>query len=644
MRKELDTIEKIEGYLEGSLPQDSRIEFEQEMAADPVLREQVRLQQLLMEGLDRTAWSQKIQQAKRRYHRGRFFRRWGTAGMGIVLLSLALLYTHRHPAAAPPPVKLPEQAFTLNGSRDTVIETPAGIVFSIPAGCFLDDAGKPVQGPLTLVVQEALDPAAIMRAGLSTRSGGGLLETGGMFYLNALREGRPLRIDPTRGVYAEIPTDTIRPGMELYTGRLSPDGIIDWVNPRPLETDLVPVDITGLDFYPPHYLDSLRRWGYDADNKSFTDSLYFSLAARAGYGSDSAYIPCGIDPAKVKTIWGPRFQNTLLSTREFEARMPWIHRTLDERILDLYVDHLDKPLYQVDSMAANVLLPGSPLKDQFLRFAGRHDGRVRIGSTAYRRLRDYYRTKARLFREAVTKTENEYWSYQDRLNEETTSRALEHGRDSAWRAAQNFEQELTLNFKSVCRQAGIGSELPKESYRVTLTNTGWCNIDRAAATATVTRTSIDAIDPQTGRKVSIRYAPFSIRVDASYERVYVYLLPDSLNSYVRLSSAGGAYSESLNASIGYGLVCIAYKGTQAYLYEEKRLRSTDYGLIRPVPVGDSALTRRLNAWYRDGSLQQENKFQKGEWIDEKRRSRNEKLRDLQTRLTRMLFPCVLLEM
>jgi hypothetical protein len=643
MRKELDTIEKIEGYLEGSLSQDIRAAFERDIAGDPALREQVRLQQQLMEGLDRAAWSQQIIRAKQRYQRARFFRRWGSAGLGVILVVLVLLHTHRPPVTIPAtpatPAILPTHSFILDGSRDTVIETPAGIVFAIPAGCFLED-GKAVLGPVTLEVREALDPASIMKAGLSTRSGDQLLETGGMFFVNALRGGKTLTIDATKGIYTEIPTDTVRPGMALYTGRLRTDGIIDWVNPRPLETDLVPVDITGLDFYPPHYLDSLRHWGYDAFDKPSTDSLYFSMAAQAGYGSDTAYTPCGIDPAKVRTIWGPRFQNTLLSTREFEARMSWIHRTMNEAILDLYVNHLDRALYQVDSMAANAL--PLPLKEQFLEFAARHDGRVRITSTTSRKLRDFYRTRARLFSTAVAKTVNEYWSYQARLDEDAAGRTVGHEQDSAYRAFRNFNEELDLNLKSIAGKAGWGAvpiRPAKSTYRVTVTNTGWCNIDKAIWTATEDRTSAEAVDPQTGSKVSIRYAPFSVQVDTAYERVYVYLLPAGLNSYVRLTGTGGAYSENLNASIQYGLVCIAYKGTKAFLYEDKSLRPMSYGYVRPELIGDSALTVRLNTWYRNGALEKEQRYQQQEWIDVQRQVRNGKLRDLQARLTRMLFPC-----
>ena len=78
---------------------------------------------------------------------------------------------------------LPVQQFSLDASRDTVIETRAGITMSIPAKAFLNGDGRTATGKTILIVKEALDPASIIKAGLSSRSGDQLLESGGMFFL-----------------------------------------------------------------------------------------------------------------------------------------------------------------------------------------------------------------------------------------------------------------------------------------------------------------------------------------------------------------------------------------------------------------------------------------------------------------------------
>src|SRR5580698_6498307 len=87
---------------------------------------------------------------------------------------------------------LPEQNFIINIAIDTVIQTRGGMVLAIPANCFLDDEGKPASGSVELEVKEALDPASMMKAGLSTKSGSQLLESAGMFYLNGRKDGKSL--------------------------------------------------------------------------------------------------------------------------------------------------------------------------------------------------------------------------------------------------------------------------------------------------------------------------------------------------------------------------------------------------------------------------------------------------------------------
>ncbi|MBS1566256.1 MAG: hypothetical protein JST39_17865, partial [Bacteroidetes bacterium] len=269
-----------------TLSPEERLAFEQRLATDASLREELRLQQQLMQGIERTALKQVIQTAGTRFKTIRRMTRWGLPGLGIVVLTAVLVWYYGHRASlseagrlsAIADKALPARSFIIDASADTVLETKGGIVLSIPANVFLDEDGKPVHGKVQLSVREALDAASIMKAGLSTTSGNQLLESGGMFSIDASSNGKNVRIDAAKGIYAEVPARPFRPGMQLYSGKQSSDGRIDWINPVPLVHDLMSVDITTLDFYPPNYLDSLRSWGLDAGNKAFTDSLYYSVA------------------------------------------------------------------------------------------------------------------------------------------------------------------------------------------------------------------------------------------------------------------------------------------------------------------------------------------------------------------------------
>ena len=702
MRNELELIEKIEQYLNDQLSPDERAAFEQQMAGDPQLKEDVLLQQELMKGIERTNLKQQIRQAKARFNGIKNFTKWGLTGLGIaVILGVVYYYVHNNsnvqqtydgkalPAYneagekqwADADRNMAAQMFSLQAGRDTVIETKAGITVSIPANGFLDETGKPVNGGVDLVVKEALDASSIMRAGLSSMSGDQLLESGGMFFIDARKGGKRITINPAAGLYVEVPADTVKPGMQLYNGKRTTDGTIDWVNPRPLEHDLVPVDILLLDFYPPHYLDSLGKWGYDRQDKNFTDSLYYSFSRFFGpdippaepafaeegdsstdkrvkldtamyYNEGYPYPKCGINPAKIKTIWSTAFQNTLLSTREFEQRIPWIHVSGDNKVLDLYINNLDKNLSAIDSMAA-MRLSGN-LKKQFLSFAAREDGKVKNGSKSFQMLRDYYQAKTQAYMRAVAKTQAEFWKKQAVLDNLADKKQMEHQKDSVNRVAQNFIEELNVNVKEAYRQLGYDSSLTprftyNNVYRAQVTTTGWYNVDKVVYESVRTRTTLDFTDSATGKKAIIKYLPVSFQVEQSgeYDRLYVYLLPDQLSSFMRLDGSNGTYTEKLDELMQYDLVCIAWKGEQAFMYKEEHIKPGDHSGIRLTAISQPELEhtlQQIGSRSQGAAIKQELEYFQFDSTDQKRKQQNEALQELTWKLRRFLFPCELVEM
>jgi hypothetical protein len=338
-----------------------------------------------------------------------------------------------------------------------------------------------VTGRILLILKEALDPASIMTAGLSTRSGTQTLSTGGMFFVDARQDYHVLHMDTTRPIVVQIPASGDQRNMQLYKGRRLPDSTIDWVDPRPLEHGLVAVDPQLLDFYPPKYLDSLRKWGYNSHDRRFTDSLYYSLAAifhavpaqaeaapkdqaepvrdtvapitDSSHGPYYHPRPCGINPAKIKTIWAPEFKNTLIATREFEQRLHWLHRAADaDKLLDLYITHLDWNLSDIDSLVATQSV--GEQRDIFGYYARLHDGKVNNASPQFRQLAEYYTKKAHAYSEAITKTENEYWNHQAYLDSIATGKRIQRAADANQREMKNYGEEFLVNLKETCRQLG----------------------------------------------------------------------------------------------------------------------------------------------------------------------------------------------
>jgi len=686
MRKELELIEKIEAYLQGRLSPAETQAFEEQMAGDPALQDEVELQRQLMTGIDRAGLREEVAKARKRYTLQQRLVKWGLGGLAAAAVTVGLLYylshadklhsQHTYQDATLPDYNeagkkkwadadkyLPAQSYLIDPDRDTVIETEKGIVLAIPAKAFLDEGDRPTKGQIQVVLKEALDPATIMTAGLSTRSDTQMLSTGGMFFLDARQGSQILHIDTTRPVTAQIPAAGDPSNMQLYKGKRMENGTINWVDPRPLEHSLTAVDIMTLDFYPPNYLDSLRTWGYDSKDRRFTDSLYFSFAGfyqRAvpqgeelpqGFyyaKTDSSYITgsCGIDPAKIRTIWSSKFQNTLLATREFEQRLHWLYISGRNDLLDLYIDHLDRNLSDIDSMVARKFDMDNGI---FQAFARRHDGKVNNTSPQIRQLAAYYKMKTQVYTAAMTKAKNEYRSRQAALESLSNARAEQHMVDSFARVQQNYRQEFKVNFQAACRQLGYDTAIKPTPpatvvYTATITTTGWCNIDRAVTAATLNRTTVEYTDSTTNKKAVIRYLPMTVHITdwKSYDRLYVYLLPDQLSSFMRASGAEGAYAENLNELLRYRLVCIGYKGEQAWYYQQDKLAPVTYPDIRLSSISTEELTTRLalaGSMTQTMELQKENTFLQLDWQDQKRIRRNQQLDSLEFNTGSMLFHC-----
>ena len=681
MRKELELIEKIEAYLQHRLSPAETKEFEQQLVSDPQLQAEVELQRQLMTGIQRASLREQVRTAKKRFNFRRRMTQWGFGGLVVAITVSALLYykhsSHPSPTAHPdtsfPALNesgdtlwtdadkyLPAQTYLISTGRDTVIETRKGIVLAIPAHTFLDEGDHPTTGQIQLTLKEALDPADILKAGLSTRSGDQVLSTGGMFLLDARQQDHILHIDTTRPIMAQIPVKGDPSDMQLYKGRRKPNGSIDWVTPRSLEHGLMAIDIRALDFYPPHYLDSLSKWGYNSRDRHFTDSLYYSLSAFYEWytGLDDTYErdtavyrhnSCrSINPAKIKTIWSSEFSNTLLATREFQQRMQVLHLCPDGgKLLDLYVHRLDWNLSSIDSLVA--AQSTGEQKEAFLQFAARHDGKVNNASPQLRRLAAYYEIKVRAYTAAIARTEQEHWMREADLDNTADAQKALRQMDSFRRSTKNLAEELTINLRSAYKQLGADTTINPNPpaaavYTATIPATGWYNVDKAVVGATSNRTMLDYTDPSTGKKAVIKYTSvtFPIAGWKGYDRLYVYLLPSELSSFMLLPGTDGVYTEKLNELIKYDLVCLGYKGEQTFYYHQPGVQPGIHDSIRLSSISAEELTRQLNqvgSETQARQLIQENDFFKFDISDQKRRQKNQAWEELLARLRAMITCC-----
>ncbi len=158
--------------------------------------------------------------------------------------------------------------------------------------------------------------------------------------------------------------------------------------------------------------------------------------------------------------------------------------------------------------------------------------------------------------------------------------------DSFRRISKNFEEEFSLNLIEAWKQLGYDTTVNRQSwnrpvYSVQITSTGWCNVDRYVEESVLNRASLDYSDAGTGKKAKINYLPVSFLVKESiqFDRLSVYLLPDKLSSFMLVSGSNGKYAEKLDELLKYKLVCVGFKGDQAFIYSNADIVSKDYSGI-----------------------------------------------------------------
>ena len=107
------------------------------------------------------------------------------------------------------------QVFRVRVGRDTVLVGQQGTRLVVPKKAFDVPASS---GPVELRLREFYSISDIVLAGLGTRAGLDLLETGGMLHLEAAADGRTVNLRPSMQILVQLPTKQQQPGMQLFEG------------------------------------------------------------------------------------------------------------------------------------------------------------------------------------------------------------------------------------------------------------------------------------------------------------------------------------------------------------------------------------------------------------------------------------------
>jgi hypothetical protein len=441
------------------------------------------------------------------------------------------------------------QYFDIKAHQDTVIEGLKGTLIIMPKGCLKNENGDIVTDNVKIELAESLSKEDILLSNLNTTSNGKPLETDGMLYFNATANGKQLTINKDNPIHIEMPTSKKKPDMQVYKGTRDEKGNMNWVEPQEINRFLTIVDLKSLDFLPEGFQREVEQnmpyKNHKIATQDLVDSLYFSFSNNSAYirllrrkrdfdynepyynknkkvengkyTSDSYAVEhdshdsvrsdsstkrenCGIDPAIIKVLKSEKYQNTLIATREFEARLKLIFRTCKNSVLEIYIKNLDKNLYELDALASKICGGGLELPDykgEFEKFAQQRLTKVRNADKYAELLRGYYENQL-----AKVKTELEQ-------NQEKLRKSLEKQDKETEKIVESYKKLL---FKRETYRM--------ETYGFEWTETGWLNVDNGTI-------------PKTW---DVQPLEVAVSNGKNFDRVYTYVIYESIKSLYRLNS------------------------------------------------------------------------------------------------------------
>jgi hypothetical protein len=693
---ETNNTKIIDAYLSGSMSETDKISFEENLKGNVALQQEVALQKDLYEAAKRNVTREAVRSTAKKYHLNQKIK-WLTAGAAILLLTTAVvagIWKLNQEETAPaenssPPSEasfLDTTAVLINDlgreillweGKDSVYLSKSGVLLSIPEGAFLKD-GKPYIGKAVIEWQEARDGATIMRSGLSTTSNGELLETQGMFSFRAHDEnGNVLDLDPEIGIYVQVPVDEIKPGMQLYQGEYAENDIINWVNPSPLEKIPVPVPMSDLNFYPSSYEDTLDQLKLN-ESKQYRDSLYLACefldnnyniwGGRDNRSTDSIvtlnvvvdellneetikdtfydselflpdstavdeFDPKTIPPSSVLAFWNPKFDQTILATREFERRMATIHQTCEKKLLQLYTSNLNKPMWYIDSLAMSLGFGAFEL------FYAERVGALNLTNPHLANLTEFYTQGIESIQKEIAEIRAQELKAEKEWDEQISVSRLNELLRETDRKNQNFNEEYNFNHGFVSQQLGF-----TQSFLLT-SNVIIVNIDREVRKATENRKTTSFSFK--GKTSTIQYNDFSFEVKdhSNYKKLYAYLLPDEFSSYERIQGNAGKFNYPLNNGLKYTVVIFAMNEESYFYHETGSLNGGNLGEITLESITNDTFEKRIekiNQARKSENVmlfEDELSWLKLEQTNYKVQRQREEKRAFLERIRQVVFPC-----
>jgi hypothetical protein len=695
MRAELNRIERIMAYLDGEMNKEDKVLFEKEMNENDSLKSDTKEYQILIAGFKNHVLKSEINQAKLQFKKSNLIRKVGIIGAIIlVIASIIFVFKYFNGQQKTSPerktnssliikdsiksnevgiIQLPIQTFELNTKIDNIIETKEGIVIAIGANSFNSSSSKVI-----IKVQEALKPSDIILSGLSTTYKDSLLETSGMFVIEAFDGDK--KIELIKDIIVEVPVLNEKEDYLLFDGVSDDSGRVTWTNPQPLEYYLQTFNVPSLNFYPPDFEPSLVKETNNKFSKVMKDSIYYSLepiesgitsfvelkAIRKDEIRDGEIIiedkkPVEISkpdtiraqyktniilPSQIKAIWNERFNNTIIATKEFEERLSVLHKICG--VSDDFNSIITPLTNDIEELDRRIIKYYGQRVLQSIQT--KKKGIVRPNAKLHAELNDYYVKKQKDFADEAKASLTKKLKEQAQRQAFIDSLTIAVYEIRSKNATATFRYEFDRTMRYVCKALDIDyptqqviatANIKRVSARIS--TLGIKNIDRIVTQGMVNRTNIYANNRSNGKSVNVQMKEFKLDLSAySQLKSEVFLIPDSLNSYIRLENNNGQYLYALNELLDYRLVVIATDGKKYYYFERGRVSP---GQLAPELKEKelSSIKNKLDEGRRGPVFQSEQMFQELKLQTETIAFHNSKLSQslaLRQRLISTLYPCI----
>lgn len=122
----------------------------------------------------------------------------------------------------------PVQRFTVDAAKPSTIVAANGTEILLPPNGFIDKDGKPISGNITLEVKEMLSTQDAIGNYLSTLSEGRILETGGMFEIQAKQNGKELKLKKGSKAVVNLPANYQKKDMQVFAPVRGNNGATEW--------------------------------------------------------------------------------------------------------------------------------------------------------------------------------------------------------------------------------------------------------------------------------------------------------------------------------------------------------------------------------------------------------------------------------